>query len=127
MMKTGVATMLANGIMLGFKPLGKYGALYGIYIITALMAAFITIKAAVAIIFPIALSISMQMDLNPTPFVLIVSFAAAANFMTPIGYQTNLMIYGPGGYKFRDFLKVGTPLTIIYMLVTVTILSRIYF
>ncbi len=127
MIKTGVAEILANGIMYGFRPLGKYGALYGIYIITALLAAFVTNKAAVAIVFPIALSISMQMHLPPTPFVLIVSFAAAANFMTPIGYQTNLMIYGPGGYKFRDFLKVGTPLTLIYMLVTVTILSRIYF
>jgi di/tricarboxylate transporter len=127
MINTGVAEILANGIMYAFKPLGKYGALYGIYIITALLAAFVTNKAAVAIVFPIALSISMQMHLPPTPFVLIVSFAAAANFMTPIGYQTNLMIYGPGGYKFRDFLKVGTPLTLIYMLVTVTILSRIYF
>jgi di/tricarboxylate transporter len=127
MINTGVAEILANGIMYAFKPLGKYGALYGIYIITAILAAFVTNKAAVAIVFPIALSISMQMHLPPTPFVLIVSFAAAANFMTPIGYQTNLMIYGPGGYKFRDFLKVGTPLTLIYMLVTVTILSRIYF
>jgi di/tricarboxylate transporter len=127
MINTGVAEMLANGVMFAFKPLGKYGALYGIYIITALLAGFITNKAAVAIVFPIALSISLQMHLPPTPFILIVSFAAAANFMTPIGYQTNLMIYGPGGYKFRDYLKVGTPLTIIYMLVTVTILSRIYF
>ncbi|MDF1551235.1 MAG: SLC13 family permease, partial [Bacteroidales bacterium] len=109
------------------KPLGRYGALYGIYIITALLAAFITNKAAVAIVFPIALSVSIQMGLNPTPFILIVSFAAAANFMTPVGYQTNLMIYGPGGYKFVDFLKVGTPLTLIYMLVAVTILSYIYF
>lgn len=127
MIKTGVADILANGVMYGFKPLGKFGAMYGIYIITALLAAFITNKAAVAIVFPIALSISMQMNLPPTPFILTVSFAAAANFMTPIGYQTNLMIYGPGGYKFRDFLRVGTPLTFIYMFVAVTILSYVYF
>lgn len=127
MMDTGVADMLADGIMYAFKPIGKYGALYGIYIISALLAAFVTNKAAVAIVFPIALSISEQMALPPTPLVLIVSFGAAANFMTPIGYQTNLMVYGPGGYKFKDYLKVGTPLTLIYMLVTVTILSYIYF
>ncbi len=127
MIKTGVADTLADGIMYIFKPLGKFGALYGLYIVTALLSAFITNKAAVAIVFPIALSVSSQMYLPPTPFVLLVSFAAAANFMTPIGYQTNLMIYGPGGYKFRDFLRVGTPLTLIYMLVAVTILSYIYF
>ncbi len=127
MIKTGVADTLADGIMYVFKPLGKFGALYGIYIVTAVLSAFITNKAAVAIVFPIALSVSLQMKLPPTPFILLVSFAAAANFMTPIGYQTNLMIYGPGGYKFRDFLRVGTPLTIIYMLVAVTILSYIYF
>ncbi len=127
MIKTGVADTLADGIMYVFKPLGKFGALYGIYIVTAILSAFITNKAAVAIVFPIALSVSLQMQLPPTPFILLVSFAAAANFMTPIGYQTNLMIYGPGGYKFRDFLRVGTPLTLIYMLVAVTILSYIYF
>lgn len=59
--------------------------------------------------------------------VLIVAYAAAANFMTPIGYQTNLMIHGPGGYAFKDFFKVGFPLTMIYMVVTVTILSLLYF
>ena len=56
-----------------------------------------------------------------------VAFASAANFMTPIGYQTNLMIYGPGSYKFKDFFKVGFPLTVIYMAVTIFILKLIYF
>jgi len=70
---------------------------------------------------------ALNLHLNPEPFVLIVAFGAAANFMTPIGYQTNLMVYGPGGYSFKDFFKIGFPLTIIYMLVTVLILSYIYF
>jgi di/tricarboxylate transporter len=126
MMKTGLADTLAHLVMEAFIPLGKYGLLAGIYLITAIMAAFITNKAAVAIVFPISLSLAMQLGLNPTPFVLVVSFAAAANFMTPIGYQTNLMVYGPGNYKFKDFLRVGTPLTAIYMLVTVLLLSLKY-
>ena len=126
MLKTGVADTLAEGVLYIFKPLGRYGMLFGIYAITSLLAAFITNKAAVAIVFPISLSVAIQMGVDTTPFILVVSFAAAANFMTPIGYQTNLMIYGPGGYKFNDFLKVGTPLTIIYMIVTVVILSFIY-
>ena len=68
-----------------------------------------------------------NLDLNPVPFVLIVAFASAANFMTPIGFQTNLMVYGPGNYSFNDFLKVGGPLTFIYMIVAVGILSLMYF
>jgi len=126
MIKTGVADILANGVLYIFTPLGKYGLLLGIYFITSMLAAFITNKAAVAIIFPISLSVALQLGVDTTPFILVVSFAAAANFMTPIGYQTNLMIYGPGGYRFKDFIKVGTPLTIIYMIVTVLILSFIY-
>ena len=126
MIKTGVADMLANGVLYLFEPMGKYGMLVGIYLITSILAAFITNKAAVAIVFPISLSIALQLGVDTTPYILVVAYAAAANFMTPIGYQTNLMIYGPGGYKYRDFLKVGTPLTIIYMIVTVLILSFLY-
>jgi di/tricarboxylate transporter len=126
MIKTGVAASLADGLMHVFKPLGKFGALAGIYLITATLAGFITNKAAVAIIFPISLTLAVQLGADPLPFVLVVSFAAAANFITPIGYQTNLMVYGPGGYKFRDFIRVGTPLTLVYMVVTVVILSLQY-
>ncbi len=126
MIKTGVADMLANGMMYVFKPMGKYGLLVGVYLITSLLAAFITNKAAVAIVFPISLTVALHLGVDTTPFILVVAFAAAANFMTPIGYQTNLMVYGPGGYRFKDFLIVGTPLTIIYMIVTVLILSFLY-
>jgi di/tricarboxylate transporter len=101
--------------------------LFGIYFVTTILAAYITNKAAVAITFPIALTMAANLDLPPMPFILIVAFAAAANFMTPIGYQTNIMVYGPGGYKFRDFFKIGFPLTLIYMIGTVTILYFMYF
>jgi len=127
MMKTGFAEIISNIISQVFMPLGLVGMLGGIYVITALFAAFITNKAAVAIILPISLAMSKYLDYPTMPFILVVAFAAAANFMTPIGYQTNTMVYGPGGYKFRDFLKVGTPLTIIYGIVTVTILRLFYF
>jgi di/tricarboxylate transporter len=126
MIKTGVADTLANGVLYVFEPLGRYGMLIGIYFITSVLAAFITNKAAVAIVFPISLSVAVHLGVDTIPYILVVSFAAAANFMTPIGYQTNLMIYGPGGYRFNDFLKVGTPLTLIYMIVTVLILSFLY-
>ncbi len=127
MMKSGVASMFAEGIITVFRPLGKVGVLAGIYFITTILAAFITNKAAVAVIFPVSLNLALELNTDPMPFILVVAFAAAANFMTPIGYQTNLMVYGPGGYKFKDFLRVGTPLTVMYMIVSIIILSLIYF
>jgi len=122
MMKTGVAENFAQLIIQVFQPFGVIGLLAGIYFITTILAAFVTNVAAVAIIFPISLTLAHDLGLPYLPFVLVVSFAAAANFMTPIGYQTNTMVYGPGGYKFRDYLKIGTPLTIIYMIVAIAIL-----
>lgn len=127
MIKSGAAELIADLIISVFMPLGKIGLLFGIYFITAILAAYITNKAAVAIIFPISLTMAVNLNLPVMPFILVVSFAAAANFMTPIGYQTNLMVYGPGGYSFKDFFRVGFPLTVIYMIVTVTILSLVYF
>ncbi|MBR8537605.1 anion permease [Carboxylicivirga sediminis] len=127
MMKTGVAAMIANLIISVFMPLGRISMLLGIFMITSVLAAYITNKAAVAIVFPISITAAKNLGLDPMPFVLVVSFAAAANFITPIGYQTNLMVYGPGGYNFKDFFKIGLPLTIIYMFVTVAVLSYMYF
>jgi di/tricarboxylate transporter len=127
MIKSNAAELIADFIINIFLPLGKVGLLFGIYLITAFLAAYITNIAAVAIIFPISLTMASNLELNPIPFVLVVSFAAAANFITPHGYQTNLMVYGPGGYSFKDFFRVGFPLTMIYMVVTVFILHLIYF
>lgn len=127
MVNTGAAELIASGFISLFRPLGTPGILLGVYFITAVLAAYLTNKAAVAVIFPIAMTTALELGVSPVPFALAVSFAAAANFMTPIGYQTNLMVYGPGGYSFGDFMKVGTPLTLIYMAVTVTVLSLMYF
>ncbi len=127
MIKTGVAGLIADFLIKIFIPFGTLSILFGIYLVTTFLAAYITNKAAVAITFPISLTMASNLNLNPMPFILIVAFAAAANFMTPIGYQTNIMVYGPGGYKFKDFFKVGFPLTIIYMIVTVLILYFMYF
>jgi di/tricarboxylate transporter len=127
MTKSGAADLLADSIIGLFMPLGKIGILFGIFLITGILAAYITSKASAAIVFPISLTMASNLDLNPVPFVLVIAFASAANFMTPIGFQTNLMVYGPGNYSFKDFMRVGGPLTLIYMIVAVLILSLIYF
>ena len=127
MIKTGVADWIATFVVKIFIPMGTIAVLLGIYAITTVLAAYITNKAAVAIIFPISISAAKMLAVNPEPFALVVAFAAAANFMTPIGYQTNLMVYGPGGYTFKDFFRFGFPLTVIYMIVTVIMLNIVYF
>ncbi len=125
-MKTGTADYIAN-FFDTLAPFGPIGLMFAIYLVTALLAAYITNQGAVALIFPIALTLALQHGFDPKPFILLVAYAAAANFMTPIGYQTNIMVYGPGNYTFKDFFRVGFPLTIIYMFVAVFILYQIYF
>ncbi len=127
MIKTGAAGLVSRYLIVLLIPLGKVAVLSGIYIITALLAAYVTNKAAVAIMFPISLTISLQLHLPSMPFILVVAYAAAANFLTPIGYQTNLMVYRPGAYKFNDYFRIGLPLTVLYMVVTISILSLKYF
>jgi len=126
MVKTGASDLVASSIIKTFLPYGEISVLFGIFLMTSVLAAFITAKAAAAIVFPISLTLSLNLGLNPLPFILIVAFASAANFMTPIGFQTNLMVYGPGGYKYTDFLRVGFPLTVIYMFVAVIMLKCMY-
>lgn len=126
MIKTGLADIIARFIVDIVMPLGPVGLLAGIFIITNLLASYITTKAAAAIIFPITVTAALKMGLPTTPFILMVAYGAAANFITPIGYQTNLMVYGPGRYKFTDYMKIGLPITFLYLVVSVTVLSLWY-
>jgi di/tricarboxylate transporter len=95
-------------------------------LITNLLASFMTSKAAVAIVLPIVISAAQDLQMATDPFILVVAYGGAANFITPIGYQTNLMVYGPGGYAFKDFFRIGLPLTLIYLIGCVLILGTLY-
>jgi di/tricarboxylate transporter len=126
MMITGTADYLAEGVVAILAPHGILVTMFGIYLVTNILAGYMTNVAAVSIIFPIVLSTSIQLGVNPTPFILLIAFASSANFFTPVGYQTNLMVYSAGGYKFNDFLKIGVPLSLIYMVVAVLVLYYMY-
>ncbi|NPA35497.1 MAG: SLC13 family permease [Chlorobi bacterium] len=117
MTKTGIASMASDVFVEIFKPYGVFSLFIGIFLLTNLLASVITNIGAVAIVFPVAINLAAQLGVDPKPFALLVAFAGAASFITPIGYQTNLMVYGPGGYSFNDFLKIGLPMTILFMLV----------
>ncbi len=90
-----------------------------LYISTVLFSAFISNNAIAVIMAPVAIAIAINLNVDPRPFMVAVCFAASNCFMTPIGYQTNLMVYGPGQYKFSDFIKAGLPLTLIFWLISV--------
>ncbi len=94
---------------------GPYGVLACVYLMTSLFTEAVTNNAAAALIFPFAVAVAGQTGVNPRPFVMAVAFAASASLMTPLGYQTNLMVYGPGGYRFTDFVRVGLPLNLLLL------------
>jgi len=100
---------------------GPYAVLAGVYVLTTLFTSVITNNAAAALVFPFAVAIGTQIGASPRPFVMAVAFAASASFVTPLGYQTNLMVYGPGGYRVSDFVRAGLPLTLL-LLVCATLL-----
>lgn len=127
MMKTGVAQIISDAIVNLLMPYGVLSVLIGLFVITSILAAYITNKASVALLFPIALTLAKDLNADPKAFAMLIAFAGAANFMTPIGYQTNLMVYGPGNYSFKDFFRIGFPLTLIYGVVTVGGLYWYYF
>jgi di/tricarboxylate transporter len=97
-----------------------------IYLITLVVTELITNNAAAALMFPFALATARQLDVSYLPFVVAVMMAASAGFATPIGYQTNLMVYGPGGYRFSDYVKVGVPLDLLIMAITVAVAPFAY-
>lgn len=124
--KSGTAHLIAHGLIHSVESLGSIAVLSSLFIVTIFLTSLITNAAAVSIMFPIAMSMAEQLQLSYTPFFVAIAFAASGSFMTPIGYQTNLMVYGPGGYSFRDFIKVGGPLTIIYTVICITFISIYY-
>ena len=103
-----------NDIANTFNPVIRPTVMLSLVYLVTIILTEMTSNAATAIIMtPIAISASQQMGLDPRPFVFAVCFAASASFITPIGYQTNLMVYGPGGYKFSDYMRVGLPLAVV--------------
>ena len=122
---TGAATYIAH-FMLNLTSGSPLAALTMVYLVTAILTSLITNNAAAVLMFPVALSLAAELDINFMPFVVAVMIAASASFITPIGYQTNLMVYGPGGYHFSDFIKIGLPLTLLVGVVTVAMAPLVW-
>jgi len=123
---SGTDKLITAGITPIYDQIGIIGLMAIIFLVTNGLASLITSKAAVSVAVPIVITMASNFGIDPKAFILLVAFAGAANFITPIGYQTNLMVYGPGGYSFKDFFRIGFPLTLIYLVVAVGGLSLIF-
>mgnify|MGYP006280110125 CR=1 FL=1 len=116
--QTGGAAFIAAGILTASAAMPAVVVLGLFYVVTALLTNVISNNAAVILMIPVAFDAAVQIDANPFSFILVVTFAASTAFMTPVGYQTNLFVYGPGGYRFTDFIRVGGPLQALFAVVT---------
>jgi len=118
--KSGAAAFIAEGLVRVLQPLGPHAVLAGIYVLTWLFASFISNAAAAALVFPVAIFAATASGLDPRPFAIVVALAASAVFSTPMSYA-NLLVYGPGGYKYTDFTKVGLPLNALCLAVALAL------
>ncbi|TNE93243.1 MAG: SLC13 family permease, partial [Gammaproteobacteria bacterium] len=123
--QTGAATYVAEGI-LGMSHGHVLLAILLVYFAVSILTEVITNNAAAVLVIPIVLSMTATMGVSPEPFVIAVMMAASASFATPLGYQTNMMVFGPGGYRFSDFLRVGLPMNLFIGLMTVLVISLVY-
>ena len=117
MLKTGLADVMASAVLSLFDSYGVYGAFIAVYLMTLLLTELVTNNASAALAFPIAFTIATNYGVDPRPFIMAVVFGASASFISPYGYQTNLMVFSAGKYEITDYLKIGIPMSIMYSII----------
>jgi di/tricarboxylate transporter len=122
MRDTGTADWLAHELLALVMPLGPYGILAAVYVVTVALTSVISNAAAALVLVPVAIATGTEAAVSPMPFIIAVMFAASSSFITPIGYQTNTFIYGPGGYRFGDFVRVGAPLNLLLSIASTVVI-----
>ncbi len=126
MQTSGAAGFLAERAVGLVGDIGPVAVLAAIYLMTSIMTDTMTNAAAAVLLAPIAISTAEQIGVDPRPFLMAITFAASTGFSTPVGYQTNTMIYNPGGYKYTDFLRTGVPLSILFWILSVIFIPRFW-
>jgi di/tricarboxylate transporter len=123
---SGLGDVLGELIVSVFAPLGPVGTLAGVLIATMALTELVSNNAAAALVFPIALSAAEVLGVDARPFVIAVTMGASLSFLTPVGYQTNLLVYGLGNYRFTDFTKAGLPINLITIVLCLVLIPRAF-
>jgi len=128
MQRSGAAAAVAElTVRLVPAELGWVGVLGATYLLTWLLTELMSNNAAAALMFPVAISAAQQAGLDPRGFAVTVAVGASAGFLLPAGYQTHLMVFGPGGYRVRDFIRVGVPMVALSFVVTLLLVPWVWF
>ncbi|MBQ4852256.1 SLC13 family permease [Pseudoalteromonas sp. MMG012] len=126
MIGTGLAAQISDALFFLLGDFGPYGAFIAIFVMTVVFTELITNNAAAALSFPVAYALAAGFGVNPLPFVMAVAFGASASFISPFGYQTNLMVYSAGNYRIKDYVAMGLPLSIIYSITVLTLIPIVF-
>ncbi|MBC7002534.1 SLC13 family permease [Photobacterium sp. BZF1] len=126
MLSSGLSERMGEMLMTGFADWGMYGALIAVYLLTLVLTELVTNNAAAALAFPIAYSLSISYSVDPMPFIMAILFGASASFISPYGYQTNLLVYSVGNYKLKDYLRIGLPISLVYSVVVLALIPRLF-
>lgn len=126
MLESGLSAKIGSLFMYWFEHWGAYGALIATYFLTLVLTELITNNAAAALSFPIGYSLALSYGVDPMPFVMAVLFGASASFISPHGYQTNLLVYSVGNYQLIDYLKIGLPLSLVYSVLVLTLIPLFF-
>ncbi len=124
--KTAAAAWIAHGLIHTLGPLGPTAVLAAIVLTASILTSFLSNNAVAVLLTPIAIEAAAALQVSPRPFIVAVALGASACFATPVGYQTNTLVYGAGGYLFRDFIKVGMPLNILVWLLTIALIPAFW-
>lgn len=123
---TGVITLLTEALYPVLSDTSPFIALIGVYLITLLLTELVTNNAAAALMFPFAYGVAQVLNIDIVPFALAVAFAASASFISPYGYQTNLLVFSASNYRVKDFVKIGLPISLTYSVIVISLLGYVY-
>lgn len=126
MERSGAARLISDGALGWAGELGPVALVAVFYLLTAVLTELMSNNATAVLLAPIAISTAVQQGIDPRPLLMAVTFAASTSFSTPVGYQTNAMVYNPGGYRYADFLRSGVPLNVVFWILSTLLIPRIW-